>query len=58
MKLVSSLKQKAQILIKDYTIQKVQYVLFARSGFTSALEELAKIEGIGLYTVDSLVNFM
>jgi AAA+ ATPase superfamily predicted ATPase len=53
-----ALKQKAQILIKDYGVQNVQYVLFARFGFTPALEELAKVEGIGLYTVDSLVNFM
>jgi uncharacterized protein len=52
------LKKKAQILIKDYGIQKIQYALFARSGFTPALEELAKVEEIGLYTVDSIVNFI
>jgi uncharacterized protein len=53
-----ALKQKSQILIKDYGIQKVRYILFARSGFTRALEELAKVEGIGLYTADSLVKFI
>jgi hypothetical protein len=37
-------------------IQAVQFILFARSGFTPALEEQAKAEGIGLYTVDSLVK--
>jgi AAA+ ATPase superfamily predicted ATPase len=50
------LQQKARVLIKDYGIQKVQFALFARSGFTPALEDQARAEGIGLYTVDSLVN--
>lgn len=55
--ILAALKQKSQILIKDFGIQKIQYGLFARSGFTPALEELAKVEEIGLYTVDSIVNF-
>lgn len=50
------LKHKAQVLMKNYAIQEVQFAMFARSGFTSALENQAKAEGIGLYTVDSLVN--
>ena len=52
------LKQKAQLLMKDYGVQKIQFALFARSGFTPALEEQANVEGIALYTVNSLVNFM
>ena len=52
------LKQKAQLLMKDYGVQKIQFALFARSGFTPALEEQATTEGIALYTVNSLVNFM
>lgn len=50
------LKQKSQLLIKDHGIQRIEYAIFARSGFTTALEELAKVEGIGLYKVDSLVG--
>jgi AAA+ ATPase superfamily predicted ATPase len=50
------LKQKAQVLLKDYGVQKVQYALFARTGFTPALVEQAKAEEVGLYTVDSLVK--
>jgi uncharacterized protein len=50
------LKQKAQVLLDDYGIQKIQFVLFTRSGFTPALEEQARAEGIGLYTVNSLVK--
>lgn len=56
--ILATLKQKSQILIKDFGIQKIQYGLFARSGFTPALEEFAKVEKIGLYTVDSIVNFI
>jgi AAA+ ATPase superfamily predicted ATPase len=50
------LKQKAQVLIKDYEVQKIQFAIFARSGFTTALEEQAKAEGISLYTVASLLK--
>ncbi len=50
------LKKKAQVLMKNFGIQKVQFAMFARSGFTPALEEQARAEGIGLYTVDELVN--
>jgi len=50
------LKQKAQVLMKNYGIQKIQFAIFARSGFTLALEKQAKTEGIRLYTVISLVN--
>jgi len=50
------LKQKAHDLLKDYGIRTVRYALFARSGFTPALEEHARIEEIGLYTIDALVN--
>lgn len=52
------LKQKAQVLMKDYGIQNIQYVLFARSGFTPAMEEQAKAEGIELYIVGSLLNLI
>jgi hypothetical protein len=55
--ILDDLKQKSQVLMKDYGIQKVQFALFARIGFTPALEEKARVEGIKLYTVDSLVNY-
>lgn len=55
--ILDDLKQKSQVLTKDYGIQKVQFALFARIGFTPALEEKAKSEGIKLYTVDSLMNY-
>jgi AAA+ ATPase superfamily predicted ATPase len=54
--ILESLKLKAQVLLKDYGVQKVQYALFSRIGFTPALEEQAKIEEVGLFTVDSLVK--
>ncbi|PKN97697.1 MAG: hypothetical protein CVU43_17070 [Chloroflexi bacterium HGW-Chloroflexi-5] len=54
--ILDDLKQKSQVLMNDYGIQKVQFALFARIGFTPALEEKARAEGIQLYTVDSLVN--
>jgi len=50
------LKQKTQVLISDHGIQRIEYAIFARSGFTPALEEQAKVEGIGLYTVNSLMG--
>lgn len=54
--ILDDLKQKSQILMKDYGIQKIQFALFARTGFTPALEEKAGVEGIKLYSVKSLVN--
>jgi len=54
--ILEDLKQKVQVLIKNYGVRRVQFAIFARSGFTPALEEQAMAEGIGLYTVDSLVN--
>ncbi len=53
---LDDLKQKSQSLIKEYDLQNVRFALFARTGFTPALEEIAKAEGIGLYTVASLVD--
>jgi len=50
------LKRKAQVLNRGHGIQRIEYAIFARSGFTPALEELATVEGIGLYKVDSLVG--
>ena len=54
--ILMDLKLKAQVLLKDYGVQKVQYALFARTGFTPALAEQAKTENVGLYTVESLVK--
>ena len=53
---LDDLKSKAQVLMRKTEIQKVHYALFARAGFTPALETLAKTEGVGLYTVASLVK--
>lgn len=54
--ILEDLKNKSQVLIKKHGIQKTQWVLFARSGFTPALEKQARIENIELYTVESLVE--
>lgn len=37
-------------------MQRVQYALFCRSGFTPELEEQGKTEGVELYTVEQFVN--
>ncbi|MBW6466672.1 MAG: ATP-binding protein [Brevefilum sp.] len=54
--ILDDLKSKAQVLMQKTEINKVHFALFARSGFTPALEALAKAEGVGLYTVDALVE--
>lgn len=53
---LEDLKQKAQVLMKDHGIQKVQFALFGRSGFTPALQEQARTEGVGLYTLDAMIS--
>jgi len=54
--ILDELKSKAQVLMHKTEIKNVHYALFARAGFTPALETLAKAEGVGLYTVDALVK--
>ena len=54
--ILEELKQKSQVLIERYGIQKLQFALFARSGFTNALKEQARLEEVELFTVDSLVK--
>jgi uncharacterized protein len=53
---MEELRSKALILIGKYDIREVQYVLFSRSGFTPAMEDQARRDRIGLYTVDVLVK--
>lgn len=53
---LDDLKQKAKVLMKDHPIEKVQFALFSRSGFTADMEARSGNEGIRLFTVDSLVN--
>jgi Predicted ATPase (AAA+ superfamily) len=53
---LDDLKQKAIVLLNSSEIQKVQYALFSRSGFTPALEEQATTERVGLYTTEDLVK--
>jgi len=53
---LNDLKQKAQVLKKEHDIQDVQFMLFARRGFTPELEEIANREGVSLYTVADLVG--
>ncbi|MEN6500652.1 MAG: ATP-binding protein [Rectinema sp.] len=55
-RVLDDLKQKVEILTKDHEIKDVQFALFARSGFTIDLENRAKIEGIQLFTIDSLMS--
>ena len=53
---LDALKCKAQILARESGIEKIQYALFSRSGFTPALEIQAKNEGVALLTVDDLLK--
>lgn len=50
------LKQKAILLMHASEIKEVQYALFSRSGFTPALQDQAKAEGIGLYSTENLIT--
>jgi len=54
--ILNALKTKAQVMTARTGIETVRYALFARSGFTPALEELAKAEGVGLYHVEEMVR--
>jgi hypothetical protein len=56
MSVLDDLKQKAGVLTKDHEIEQVQFAIFARNGFTPDLEARSRSEGIGLFTVDPLVN--
>lgn len=53
---LAELKQRSQVLVQRHGIQNLQYALFARTGFTPALEEQARTEGVRLFTVDDLVS--
>lgn len=55
-KVLDDLKHKAQILKKEAGVKKAQYAIFARTGFTLELQELAIHEGVRLFTVDDLVR--
>jgi len=55
-RVLDDLTQKVKILTKDHEIKHVQFAIFARSGFTIDLENRAKIEGIHLFTIDSLMS--
>jgi AAA+ ATPase superfamily predicted ATPase len=54
--ILEDLKQKTNVLLQSNDIQKVQYALFSRSGFTDTLKEQASSEGVGLYTTQDLVK--
>jgi uncharacterized protein len=54
--ILDGLKQKGNVLLQNSDIQKVQFALFSRSGFTPALKEQAGAEGVGLYTVENLIK--
>jgi hypothetical protein len=53
---LDDLKQKARVLTKDHEIEHVHFSIFARHGFTPDPEARSRSEGVGLFTVDSLVN--
>ncbi|TLN12197.1 ATP-binding protein [bacterium] len=54
--ILEELKRKSAALFQEQEIQRVQFALFARRGFTAALQERASAEGVRLYNADSLVN--
>ena len=53
---LEALKQKSQTVIKQYGLNRVQYALFSRIGFTAALEKQADNEDIKLFTVKSFLR--
>ncbi|NPV75458.1 MAG: ATP-binding protein [Anaerolineae bacterium] len=53
---LDELNQKAQVLKKDHGIEKIQFALFARRGFTPDMQTRCKQEGVRLFTVDLLLN--
>lgn len=53
---LDDLRLKVEVLMKNHEINKVQFALFARNGFTPDLKDRSEKEGILLFTVDSLVN--
>lgn len=53
--ILADLKQKAQALLREDEITQLHYALFSRVGFTPALEQQAKDEGVLLFRVDDLV---
>jgi AAA+ ATPase superfamily predicted ATPase len=54
--ILADLKEKAQILLREEKIAQIHYILFSRSGFTSALEQQATDEHVWLVSVDQLVE--
>jgi AAA+ ATPase superfamily predicted ATPase len=54
--ILADLKQKTQALqASGQQIKTIYYALFSRSGFTPDLEEQARAEEVGLYTVEQIV---
>ncbi len=53
---LDDLKQKAEVLMKEHQIKKVQFALFSRNGFTTDVEAKSKNKGVRLFTADSIVN--
>ncbi len=53
---LDELKQKAKALAKEDESTQIHYALFARSGFTPALEKRANEEGVLLFSVDQMIQ--
>lgn len=51
---LADLEAKARLLQHKTELQRVDYALFSRSGFTPELEKQARTEGVRLYTVEAL----
>jgi AAA+ ATPase superfamily predicted ATPase len=54
--ILEDLKHKSGLLLHNIEIQKIHYALFSRSGFTPALQEQARREGVELYTTTDLIK--
>jgi uncharacterized protein len=50
----NDLKNKAQVLVEQKSLNRVSFALFSRTGFTPAMEELAMKEGVKLVTVEQV----
>lgn len=53
---LEDLKRRARTLVEERGIERLEYALFSRKGYTEALKEVASREAIGLYTVEDLVE--
>lgn len=53
---LEDLKRSASVLLHSYPARRVHYALFARSGFTPDLHQVAQSEPVSLFTLEDLTS--